>query len=73
MVNITGAYGISMEIEVTDVEEFWDGSANLKMELDQEALAMLVGMSITSILKSAIAEHEASIGHGVQEELPFDE
>ena len=62
-----------MEIEVTDVEEFWDGSANLKMELDQEALAMLVGMSITSILKGAIAEHEASIGHGAQEELPFDE
>lgn len=73
MVNIIGAYGISMEIEVTDVEEFWDGSANLKMELDQEALAVLLSMSITSILKGAIAKHEASVGHGTQEELPFDE
>jgi len=62
-----------MEIEVTDVEEFWDGSANLKMELDQEALAMLLTMSITSILKGAIAEHEATLHRGIQEELPFDE
>ena len=58
-----------MKIEVSDVEEFWDGSANLKMELDQEALAMLVGMSITSILKGAIAEHEATTV--LQEELQF--
>tara|TARA_R110002153_G_scaffold208399_1_gene360991 strand:+ start:77 stop:256 length:180 start_codon:yes stop_codon:yes gene_type:complete len=59
-----------MKIEVSDVEEFWDGSANLKMELDQEALAMLVGMSITGILKGAIAEHEATTV--LQEELQFD-
>tara|TARA_B110000305_G_scaffold162937_1_gene180275 strand:+ start:424 stop:603 length:180 start_codon:yes stop_codon:yes gene_type:complete len=59
-----------MKIEVSDVEEFWDGSANLKMELDQEALAMLVGMSITSILKGAIAEHEATTV--LQKEIEFD-
>jgi|AOAMet2_C49A8_35_1029299.scaffolds.fasta_scaffold28881_2 hypothetical protein len=62
-----------MEIEVTDVEEFWDGSANLKMELDQEALAMLLTMSITRILKDAIEEHEYTLDRGIQEELPFDE
>lgn len=63
-----------MKIEVSELQEFWDGSANLRMELDQEALELLVGMSITTILKGAIAEHEAELGHTiVQEELPFDE
>ncbi len=45
-----------MKIEVISIDEFWDGSANVTLDMDTEAVKMLLNISITHILQGYIED-----------------
>ena len=60
-----------MHIEVQEVIENADGSATLQLDLDNEALSLLLEIAVVTALREAIGRNQPLLGNPSQMELQF--